>query len=141
VADEVADKTADDGDRWTVRGVSRDARTLMKARADACGQSVGQWLTAAVMSSASGPTDLADAADSGRQTVADRTADKATDPVADIGRLVSAASELAAAGSVPPGLRAALNRAMREQARGLGAPVLALPSPERTVVRLVSQNV
>ena len=109
-----ADEPADEGERWTVRGVSRDARNAAKSAADAGRQSVGEWLTAVVMASASGGPRPADAADIPRQT--------SIDAVSAIERLVSAASALASAADVPKGTRAPLNRVIREQARLLHAP-------------------
>jgi hypothetical protein len=115
VADFKADGSADEGPRWTVRGVTEEARAAAKAAADASRQSVGEWLTALIMEAAGRPVS----AGNGRQTAAD--------PVADIERLVSSAATLAGAGNVPPGVRAPLNRAIKDQARRLGPP--ALPAP------------
>jgi hypothetical protein len=138
-----SDSAADEGDRWTVRGVSREARTRAKSMADAGRQSVGEWLTAVIMAAANGQTWTADMADGERQTTADEARRTAADEtsrgrqtdgrqVADIERLVSAAAQLAGAPEVPKAVRSTLNRAIRDQGKHL-LP-LALPAPGRQSV-------
>jgi len=128
MADEERGFAPDEGDRWTVRGVSREARAAVKARSDAAELSAGAWLTQLILSDtgAGVPADrsdkrAADSADKARQTAA------AT--VADIERLVASATQLAGSDAVPKTVRAPLNRAIRDQAKRLAeasAPQLTL---------------
>lgn len=130
-----ADSQADEGDRWTVRGVSREARNRAKSMADAGRQSVGEWLTSVIMAAAEGRTPTADTAEGERRTAADGVSrDRQTNggQVADIERLVSAAAQLAGAPEVPKAVRSTLNRAIRDQGKRLFP--LALPAPGRQAV-------